>query len=64
MGMDQSLNAAGTAGLGTPNPPCDQVLVSRTSFQLLAVARARRMRMSLNGSWSRWTQVMPPNTTV
>ena len=55
MGIDQSLRAAGTAGFGAPLP-CDHALVSSTSRQLLAMARARRTRMSLNGSWSSFIQ--------
>ena len=63
IGMDQSLRAAGIAGLGTPLP-CDHALVSSISFQLLAMAKARRTRTSLNGSWSMLHAVMPPKTTM
>src|SRR5215468_272934 len=51
MGMDQSADAAGTAGLGT-QWPCEKAFDSKISGWLVARESARRTRMSLNGGLS------------
>jgi hypothetical protein len=63
MGIDHSLKAAGTAGFGTPWP-LEYALEASVSFQLPAMASARRTRMSFSGSRSYFIHVMPPKPTV
>src|SRR5262245_24943880 len=58
MGIDQSADAAGTAGLGT-QWPWEYAFDSKTSPRLAARDSARRTRTSLNGGLSILKPVAP-----